>query len=266
LHYGQKINSENPASQTHNHEAPFKIPPTTKQSPVVLPALESPSQGPPASEGNSAIHTFRPFAAPLSPCLIPSALEKEGAQALCLSRPIHEDIRKDRYECLICNNDVGPVSHIWPCQICSRVFHLSCIQRWVTVEFSPAKLFIRDVLDGWRCPQCNLAQNILPGKYTCWCGKQVKPRPLPGLAPHSCGRACSRASGGKSCCDRPCEFICHAGPCPPCGYKEPLQDVSDQPSGDKTRRPRSKRRFEEIDEPIITHPNDIGKILISISH
>jgi hypothetical protein len=266
LHYGKKINSENPASQTHKHEAPSKNPTTTKQSSVVLPALKGPSQGPLALEDNSAIPTLRPFAAPLSPCLIPSALVKDGSQALDLSRAIHEDIRKGRYECLICNDNVGPDSRMWSCQICSRVLHLSCVQRWVRVELSPEKLHTKDILKGWRCPACNLAQIELPGKYTCWCGKQEKPRPLPGLPPHSCGRACSRVSVGKSCCDRPCEFICHAGPCPPCGYKEPLEEVPDQPSKDKSRHPRSKRTFEEMDESIITHPNDISKIRISISH
>ncbi|KAH8586726.1 hypothetical protein B0O99DRAFT_50261 [Bisporella sp. PMI_857] len=159
--------------------------------------------------------------------------------------------------CLICNNVVGLGSPMWPCRICSRVFHLSWIKRWVKVELASAKLFGRDVLDGWPCPQCILAPNIFPRNYPCWCGTQVQPCSLPGLPPYSCGRACSRASGGKSCCDRPCEFICHAGPCPPCGDQEPPQDLSDQPSGDKTRRPRSKRRFTEIDEPIITHPNEI---------
>jgi hypothetical protein len=130
---------------------------------MILPALGSLSKDPSASEDDSAIPTFPPFAAPLYPCLIPSALDKEKAQALSLSRPIYEDIRKDRYQFIIRNDDLGPVSRMWSCQICSCVFHPSYIKRWVR-ELSPAKLFMRDPLEGWRCPACNLAQDELPRK------------------------------------------------------------------------------------------------------
>ena len=129
-----------------------------KQSSVVSPTLESPSQDPPASRDNSTTPTFCPFAAPLSPCLIPSALVKEGSQALDLSRPIHEDIRNGCYGCLICKGKVGPVSRIWSCQTCSYVLHLSCVERLVRAELSPEKLNASDVLEGWHCPSCNLAQ------------------------------------------------------------------------------------------------------------
>lgn len=234
---------------------------------LVLPTLESPSQGPPASEDNSTIPTFRPFAAPLSPCLTPSALIEEGSEALGLNRGIHEDIKQGRYECLICNKYIRPVSYIWSCQICCCVLHLSCIKKWLEVELSSEEL---DTMEDWHCPACT-DQIEPPRSYNCWCGKQVEPHPLLGLPPHSCGQACSRVSvglgsPGKSCCDRPCEFICHAGPCPPCGYKEPLQGISDQWSEDKSRNPRSKRTFGEMDESIISRPNDISKIHTSMSH
>ncbi|KAH8588553.1 hypothetical protein B0O99DRAFT_600687 [Bisporella sp. PMI_857] len=88
LHYTKKFNSGNPVSQTREHEAPSKNSPITKRPSRVLP-LESPFQGPPSSEDNSAIPTFRPLSAPLSPCLIPSALIEGGSQALGLSMAIH---------------------------------------------------------------------------------------------------------------------------------------------------------------------------------
>jgi hypothetical protein len=153
---------------------------------------------------------------------------------------------------------------MWSCRTCSRVLHLSCIKQWARAALSPEGLSTRDVLDGWRCPACNLYQLELPGRYTCWCGNHVTVLPLPGLPPRSCGRACSRVR--KSCCDRPCKFICHAGPCPPCGYKKPLQEVTNQLSENRSRLSRFKRTFEEIDEPIIIQPNNISKTRLSFSH
>jgi len=47
-------------------------------------------------------------------------------------------------------------------------------------------------------------------------------------------------------------------------YEDPLQNISDQLSEDKSRHPRSKRTFEEMDESI-TYSDDTGKTRISIS-
>jgi hypothetical protein len=228
---------------------------------TVITTLQSWPQGPPGSEDNSAIPTFRRLdpSSPLSPCLTPSALSEEGSEALLLSRRIHEDISSGRYECLLCEKFVRPASFIWSCWNCSLVLHLSCVEQHMRAERSPL---------GWHCPTCHNTQIEKP-QYTCWCGKQVKPLPLPGLPPHSCSRTCSRVSPmlappGKSCCDGPCEFICHAGYCPPCGYEEPLQDISSRSSEDKARHPRSKRTHEEMDEPT-TQNDDSGKTFLSIS-
>jgi transcriptional repressor NF-X1 len=188
----------------------------SKLGAVASETLGSPSHDPPASDHNSVISTFRPFAAPLSPwCPTPPALIEEGSQALRLSGTIHENISKGCYECFLCRRYIRPVSHVWTCQICSGVLHLSCIEQWLKVEL------LSENLDniGWRCClACSLGRIELPLNYTCWCGKQINPRLLLGLPPHSCGQACSRVGlspSGKPCCDRPCEFICHAGPCPP---------------------------------------------------
>jgi hypothetical protein len=83
-----------------------------ERSENVLAKLNAPPNIPSTMEQRSIAQpaTFRPFAAPLSPCLIPSALDQEGGKALGLSRSVHEYIRQDHYECLICNNVVGPGS------------------------------------------------------------------------------------------------------------------------------------------------------------
>ena len=64
------------------------------------------------------------------------------------------------------------------------MLHLSCVKQHMRAERSPL---------GWHCPTCHNTQIEKP-QYTCWCGKQVKPLPLPGLPPHSCGQTCSRVS------------------------------------------------------------------------
>lgn len=48
---------------------------------------------------------------------------------------------------------------------------------------------------------------------------EIEPRSLPGLPPHSCGQTCSKPRAGH--CPHPCELVCHAGPCPPCGHMGP---------------------------------------------
>ncbi|KAL4996020.1 hypothetical protein BDV10DRAFT_173302 [Aspergillus recurvatus] len=62
---------------------------------------------------------------------------------------------------------------------------------------------------------------MFPSNYTCWCEKEIDPRPLPGLPPHSCGQTCSRKRKG---CPHPCDSTCHAGPCKPCTAMGPTQD------------------------------------------
>ena len=72
----------------------------------------------------------------------------------------------------------------------------------------------------WRCPGCNLAVSEEPSAYHCWCGKDINPRPIMGLPPHSCGQTCAKP---RSTCPHPCALECHAGPCPPCDRMGPTQ-------------------------------------------
>ncbi|KAJ6145516.1 hypothetical protein N7470_009411 [Penicillium chermesinum] len=141
---------------------------------------------------------------------------------------IHEDIAHNLYECPICTSELGRRSKVWSCELCWTVFHLSCVKKWSTNEGAAAQRN-RQLENGdepvaaraWRCPGCNLAHETLPTTYSCWCEKEIDPRPLPGLFPHSCGQTCSRPRKG---CPHPCDSTCHAGPCKPCTAIGPTQD------------------------------------------
>lgn len=143
---------------------------------------------------------------------------------------IHEDIVNNLYECPICTGELGRRSRVWSCGLCWTVFHLSCVKKWSKNEGAAFQDAARRQQEGnpdtsspraWRCPGCNLPQEVFPSTYTCWCEKEVDPRPLPGLPPHSCGQTCSRPRKG---CPHPCDSICHAGPCVPCTAMGPMQD------------------------------------------
>ena len=140
----------------------------------------------------------------------------------------HEDIANNLYECPICTNEIGPKSQVWQCKTCWTSFHLACIRKWSTNEGSAAAQ--RQPPEGelppqrqWRCPGCNLPKDVVPSSYTCWCEKEVDPRPISGLPPHSCGQTCGKHRVLPKKCPHPCELLCHAGPCPPCTYVGPKQ-------------------------------------------
>ncbi|KAL2861032.1 putative NF-X1 finger transcription factor [Aspergillus lucknowensis] len=151
------------------------------------------------------------------------------SEAEDITTRIHEDIAHNLYECPICTGEIGRKSRVWSCGLCWTVFHLTCVKKWSKNEGAAAQDAARRLgEDGgaggpraWRCPGCNLAQEIFPSSYTCWCEKEVDPRPLPGLPPHSCGQTCSRKRKG---CPHPCDATCHAGPCSPCTAMGPTQD------------------------------------------
>lgn len=148
----------------------------------------------------------------------PPKLPKQKSTAEDIATRTHEDILNGFYECPICTSELGRRSKVWSCKCCWTVFHLSCIKKWSnnqgsvmerprgedTTEIHPRQ---------WRCPGCNLPQDTMPTVYNCWCEKEVDPRPLAGLPPHSCGQTCSKSRNG---CPHPCDSVCHAGPCAPC--------------------------------------------------
>ncbi|KAH8703300.1 hypothetical protein BGW36DRAFT_369115 [Talaromyces proteolyticus] len=140
----------------------------------------------------------------------------------------HEDIANNLYECPICTNELSRKSRVWSCGLCWTVFHLGCIKKWSGNEGSifqnqqqPQGENEIDKARQWRCPGCNLPQDVFPTTYSCWCEKEIDPQSLPGLPPHSCGQTCSRMRKG---CPHPCDSTCHAGPCSPCTAMGPTQD------------------------------------------
>ena len=140
----------------------------------------------------------------------------------------HEDISNGIYECPICTNEVARNSKVWSCKTCWTVFHLSCIKKWSTNEGSTQSQQPNE--DGslppprqWRCPGCNLPKDTLPSTYTCWCAKEVDPRSIAGIPPHSCGQTCGKPRILPKQCPHPCQLLCHAGPCPPCTHMGPTQ-------------------------------------------
>ncbi|KIV94347.1 hypothetical protein PV10_02121 [Exophiala mesophila] len=142
---------------------------------------------------------------------------------------IHEDISHNVYECAICTNEVSRNSKIWSCKTCWTVFHIGCIKKWSKNEGSavhrPPGQDDDEAQVGkqWRCPGCNLPKDITPTSYTCWCEKEIDPKTIPGLPPHSCGQTCGRERKFPKPCPHPCDLLCHAGPCPPCSAMGPKQ-------------------------------------------
>ncbi|KAI0191819.1 NF-X1 type zinc finger protein, partial [Xylaria flabelliformis] len=133
---------------------------------------------------------------------------------------IHEDISNGQYECVICTNEVLRNSRVWSCSICWTATHMSCVKKWFTNRIKPPEHEQQPQPQVWRCPGCNSTMNDEPGVYHCWCGKDINPKPVAGLPPHSCGQTCSKPRGT---CPHPCPLQCHAGPCPPCLLMGPSQ-------------------------------------------
>lgn len=152
------------------------------------------------------------------PAQPPRQRRMSKSQAPDLATRTHEDITNGHYECAICTNEVLPNSKIWTCKTCWTVLHLSCVKKWSKNDASSHQQRTEDGEAApprqWRCPGCNLPKDELPTTYNCWCGKEIEPRSIAGLPPHSCGQTCSKPRAGH--CPHPCELICHAGPCPPC--------------------------------------------------
>ncbi|KAI2618885.1 hypothetical protein GGR54DRAFT_604948 [Hypoxylon sp. NC1633] len=138
----------------------------------------------------------------------------ERSTAEDLPTRIHEDIINGQYECVICTNEVLPNSKVWSCSICWTAIHMSCVNIWFSSQTRNAEVLPAN----WRCPGCNSPMSDEPTTYHCWCSKEINPRPIPGLPPHSCGQSCSKP---RVTCPHPCPLQCHAGPCPPCQLMGP---------------------------------------------
>lgn len=139
----------------------------------------------------------------------PRRMSKSAAPDI--STRIHEDVANRLYECAICTSEVLRNSKIWSCKTCWTVFHLSCVTKWSKNEGSTQQ---RQQEEGiplprqWRCPGCNLPKDDLPGAYTCWCGKEVDPKPVYGSRPHSCGQTCGKMRTSRKNPDQKCPHPC----------------------------------------------------------
>ncbi|KAI1083034.1 hypothetical protein F5B20DRAFT_443826 [Whalleya microplaca] len=138
-----------------------------------------------------------------------------------LTTRIHEDISNGEYECVICTNEVLRNSRVWSCSICWTVTHMTCVKKWFSNRARNSDQ--QEQQSTWRCPGCNSPMTDEPATYHCWCGKEINPKSIPGISPHSCGQTCSKPRGT---CPHPCPLECHAGPCPPCLLMGPSQSCN----------------------------------------
>ncbi|KAJ4394608.1 FKBP12-associated protein [Gnomoniopsis smithogilvyi] len=141
------------------------------------------------------------------------------SEAPDLTTRIHEDIDNGQYECVICSSEVVRTSRIWACSLCWTVTHFHCTKKWYTSQLKEGQQ-PQGAEPTWRCAGCNSKLTEDPGSYHCWCGKELNPRSIPGVPPHSCGQTCFKPRGT---CPHPCGLQCHSGPCPPCTLMGPVQ-------------------------------------------
>lgn len=118
-----------------------------------------------------------------------------------------EQLATNKYECMVCCDNVHVEQPIWSCKNCYHVFHLPCIKKWAQSSISQDSRI-------WRCPGCQNETTYIPNRYFCYCGRRKDPRYVHGEIPHSCGELCRQKRGGD--CKHPCTLLCHPGPCPPC--------------------------------------------------
>ena len=204
-----RINPEAPAF------TPSSIPPLQPQTSTRAPSIASSSE--PVSKTSQQQRPQRRRRSSLLRSTAPD-----------IATRTHDDIGHGIYECAICTNEISRRSRVWGCHTCWTVFHVGCIKTWSKNEGAAVQR--QNPTDGepdqakqWRCPGCNLPKDTLPTSYTCWCEKEINPKLIGGLPPHSCGQTCGRKRTFPKPCPHPCDLICHAGPCPPCTSIGPEQ-------------------------------------------
>eukprot|EP00039_Didymoeca_costata_P008368 m.111091 g.111091 ORF g.111091 m.111091 type:complete len:1111 (+) comp14054_c0_seq3:94-3426(+) len=127
-------------------------------------------------------------------------LEDDG---LNLMESLARSLNDNSYDCMICYDTVKRKHQCWSCKSCFQVFHLHCVKEWSQKSAENGQ---------WRCPGCQTVNSTIPTTYSCFCGKEKKPRWDTGNPAHTCGDTCERSRA----CGHLCTAPCHAGPCSPC--------------------------------------------------
>lgn len=233
---GQPISTEESAPPIRNAAGrPFggQLTRLHAEAPAFIPASVSPV---PATNSQNTHSKPRPPRTGRNPQTKPKAQQQGRRGSLSRSTApdiatrIHEDILHHVYECAICTSEISRNSKVWSCRTCWTVFHIGCIKKWSKMEGSAVAHRAgaqedEDTTSGkqWRCPGCNLPKDTYPSAYTCWCEKELDPKTITGIPPHSCGQTCGRERTFPKPCPHPCDLLCHAGPCPPCSAMGPKQ-------------------------------------------
>jgi len=128
------------------------------------------------------------------------------------------------YECVICSDDITPghtrERSLWHCKECYHVFHYLCVNEWFKVNGGRrASALFRSVMalpnPRWSCPHClHDFTEPLP-MPSCWCGKHsFDLSNIASSKPNACLGTCDKIGtcrhGGQ---EKPCQKICHPGPC-----------------------------------------------------
>lgn len=158
-----------------------------------------------------------------------------------------EQLRKSKYECMVCYQYIRNDKPIWSCHVCFHIFHLQCIKKWANSSTTTRPDETTEAPSEWRCPGCQTPNEHVPTKSTCFCTKKLNPeqvhrdnnRPFhygnKHQLAHSCGEVCgkllalsapyysdqqdvsaSATSNLVELCKHKCVLLCHPGPCPQC--------------------------------------------------
>lgn len=117
-----------------------------------------------------------------------------------------DQLRKNKYECMICYQYVRTDKAIWSCGTCFHIFHLQCVRKWAQSSVKSAQEEAAASMD-WRCPGCQSLYASVPNKSTCFCTKKLNPEQQRGAEKssgaaqfrqqqqlaHSCGEMCGKA-------------------------------------------------------------------------
>lgn len=196
--------SSDPPAQPSSH--PGNPKPNQRRKPKPKP--NNPSQ-PPENPNTPQ----EPIQAQTNTSGVANRKKKQNTRITEQTAHVSQQLKRSKYECMVCFDKLGKRAFIWMCGTCYHLFHIGCIKKWYSSS-----------LEGfsWKCPACRTEINEKP-KSRCFCGKASKPNFDPYLVPHSCGDLCGRKRE-ETGCPHACNLVCHPGPCPPCSAMGPQKN------------------------------------------